>query len=410
MPKMGDTMAEGTISKWYKNVGDIVKEGEALAEIETEKASIDIEAFESGPLTRIIVNVGETVPVGTPIAEIGGTGSAADVAPAPAEPQPAAVPSQPAPAPPAPAAVPPPPSAAAGESRIKASPLARSLAKAHAVDLRLVRGTGPGGRVVRDDIVSFVQGLGRPVVPTGGPHPMPAAGTAPAGEVWKPAGKASRMRQVIARRLTDSKQQVPHFYVTMEVDMAAAMALREGLNARGEGYPKISPNDLIVKAVADSLRAQPQMRVAWGGEGILATDSVNVGVAVALEDGLIVPVVRDADAKTVTQISGEIRALAEKARAGRLLPDDYAGGTFTVTNLGMFGVEDFSAIINPPEPAILAVSAIAEKPVVVDGKLAIGTRMTMTISGDHRAIDGATAARFLAEVRRRLETPGMLVG
>jgi pyruvate dehydrogenase E2 component (dihydrolipoamide acetyltransferase) len=198
--------------------------------------------------------------------------------------------------------------------------------------------------------------------------------------------------------------------LTIEVDMAAAMALREGLNARGEGYPKISPNDLIVKAVADSLRAQPQMRVAWGGDDILTTDSVNVGVAVALDDGLIVPVVRNADAKTVTQISGEIRALAEKARAGRLLPDDYAGGTFTVTNLGMFGVADFAAIINPPEPAILAVSAIAEKPVVVDGQLAVGTRMTMTISGDHRAIDGATAARFLAEVKRRLETPGMLVG
>ena len=234
------------------------------------------------------------------------------------------------------------------------------------MDLHEVRGTGPGGRIVAEDVQSYARGRGAPFpmtaapsgTPAGTPLQAPPATPSAPGEVWVDGGAPSQMRKVIARRLTQSKHEIPHFYATMDVDMEPAMALRESLNARGEEFVKLSPNDIIVKAVADSLRAFPAMRVGWTGEKLLKTDRVNVGVAVALEEGLIVPVVRDADRKSLNVIAGEIRALAEKARAGKLMPDEYSGGTFTVTSLGMFGVEEFMAIINPPEPAILAVGAI----------------------------------------------------
>jgi pyruvate dehydrogenase E2 component (dihydrolipoamide acetyltransferase) len=418
MPKMGDTMEEGTISRWYKAVGDSVKEGEEIAEIETEKAAIAIEAFETGPLTKIIVQEGETVPVGAPIAVIGDAGDDSQAAAQTStQPSSAAAPSAKAqeppiapPAPPleAPSGVPSP----GGSERVVASPLARRIAQTSGVDLHGIRGTGPNGRIVAEDVEAHVQGHGsrlapRPAAPTppgpGAPAPVPA------GDVWQAGKPLSQMRRVIARRLTESKQQVPHFQATMEIDMGPAMALRGSLNARGEGFTKIGPNDLIVKAVADALHAQPAMRVAFGGDQLLTTDRVNVGVAVALPDGLIVPVVRDADRKSLNDIAAEVRALVEKARAGKLQPDEYAGGTFSVSNLGMFGVEAFNAIINPPEPGILAIGGIFEKPVVTDGKLAIGTRMSVTLSADHRVVDGAVGAEWLQELKRRLENPLTLV-
>ncbi len=276
------------------------------------------------------------------------------------------------------------------------------------MDLTSVRGTGPGGRIVKDDVMIHVTPApsATPSVPVTTPAPAPTTAT---GAVWTVGPAPSRVRQVIARRLAESKQTVPHFYLTISVDMKAAMELRAQLNGRGEGFRKLSPNDLIIKAVADTLRAQAAMRVSWKDDSIYTTERVNVGVAVALPEGLIVPVVRDADTKSLSVIADEVAALAAKARDGKLLPDDYAGGTFTVSNLGMFGIEDFSAIINPPEPGILAVGAVSEVPVIEDGYTAIGTRMKMTISGDHRAIDGAVGAQFLQEVKRRLENPLLLV-
>jgi pyruvate dehydrogenase E2 component (dihydrolipoamide acetyltransferase) len=418
MPKMGDTMEEGTISRWYKAVGDSVKEGEEIAEIETEKAAIAIEVFENGPLTKIIVQEGETVPVGAPIAIIGDGGDESQpVAQASPQPSPASAPDATAQEPPAASPAPPPetssaaPGTSAGE-RVVASPLARRIAQTSGVDLHGIRGTGPNGRIVAEDVEAHVQGHGSRLAPRALTPPSPAAGApapVPTGDVWQ-AGKAlSQMRKVIARRLTESKQQVPHFQATMEIDMGPAMALRGSLNARGEGFAKIGPNDLIVKAVADALRAQPAMRVAFGGDQLLTTDRVNVGVAVALPEGLIVPVIRDADRKSLNDIAVEVRALVEKARAGKLQPDEYAGGTFSVSNLGMYGVEAFNAIINPPEPGILAIGGIFEKPVVADGKLTIGTRMNVTLSADHRVVDGAVGAEWLQELKRRLENPLTLV-
>jgi pyruvate dehydrogenase E2 component (dihydrolipoamide acetyltransferase) len=421
MPKMGDTMEEGTIVKWLKQEGDDVSEGDVIAEIETEKAAIEIEAFESGPLTKILVQEGETVPVGEPIAQIGGGGAPSTKkaeAPAPKaeEPPKAEKAEKPSPqeAPPAEAEPRPAEPAPAGDDhRVKASPLARRIALANNVNLQEVRGTGPGGRIVKEDVESFMAGAPpREQAPAPQRTPAPArtaAAPAPTGDVWTEGKPPSRMRQVIARRMAESKQAVPHFYVTMDVDVKAMMALREQLNTRGEEFVKLSPNDLVIKAVADALRAQPAMRKAWRGDGPLVTERVNVGVAVALEDGLIVPVIRDTDSKSLNTIAQEVRALAEKARAGKLLPDEYAGGTFTVTNMGMFGVEDFGAIINPPEPGILAVGVVEQRPVVEDGQLAVGTRMKFTLSADHRAVDGAVGAQFVQEVKRRLENPLLLV-
>jgi pyruvate dehydrogenase E2 component (dihydrolipoamide acetyltransferase) len=415
---MGDTMEEGTIAKWYKAVGDQVKEGEEIAEIETEKAAIAIEAFENGPLTKIIVQEGETVPVGAPIAVIGDDGGAGGPsAGAASQPSPVTAPDEAAQEPPVSPAPTGSPAAFApaapstpevtGGDRVIASPLARRIALNTGVSLQGLQGTGPNGRIVAEDVEAAAQGHGSRVAPrpAAAPASAPSAPAIPAGDVWV-AGKAtSQMRRVIARRLTESKQQVPHFQATMEIDMEAAMTFRAGLNARGAGFAKVGPNDLITKAVADTLRAQPAMRVAFGGDTTLSTDQVNVGVAVALPDGLIVPVIRNADQKSLNDIVVEGGALIEKARAGKLLPDDYSGGTFSVSNLGMYGVEDFIAIINPPEPGILAVGGILKKPVVANGEIVVGLRMNITLSADHRVIDGAVGAEFLQEVKRRLENP-----
>lgn len=406
MPKLGFDMQEGTLVRWLKQPGDKIERGEPIAEIETDKAVIEVEAFESGVLVKLLVEEGTTVPVGEPIAILDtGDGGAAEEpaaeaqpaaeAPAAAEPakQEAPAPAQ-APAP-APAAAQPAAAAPTTDGRVKASPLARRLAAEHGVDLRTVAGTGPGGRIVKADVLQAAQQA-----------PAPAAAPVPA--VPTPEDKIipmSRMRQTIAKRLTESKQQAPHFYVTMAIEMDKAMELRANLNALGDGETKVSVNDMVIKATAIALQKHPGLNVTFDGEAIHVHGAVHMAMAVALDEGLITPVIRDAHAKSLLQIAQESRALAEAARAGGLRPDQYQGGTFTISNLGMFGVEEFSAIINPPQGAILAVSAVREQPVVRDGELAVGRVMRVTVSADHRVTDGAQVAVFLQELKNVLENP-----
>lgn len=418
MPQLGFDMQEGTLVRWLKQPGDTVERGEPIAEVETDKAVIEIESFYSGVLTKLLIEEGATVPVGTPIAVIDtgeGEGEAEaagaeESAPAPAE-APAAAPQ---PAEPEPAEAPSAPSvqdgapAEAGGGRIKASPLARRLAAEHGVDLRTLTGSGPGGRIVKADVLQAVEvGRAAAASPAGAtasaPAAAPAAAAAPALE--DRVVPLTRMRQTIARRMTESKQQAPHFYVTMAIDMDKALELRASLNELGDGQFRVSVNDLVIKATAIALQKHPNMNATFEGDAIRYHGAVHLAVAVALDDGLITPVIRDAHAKSLLQIAREARELAEAARAGNLRPDQYQGGTFTVSNLGMFGVEEFSAIINPPQAAILAVSAVQEQPVVRDGQLAVGRVMRVTVSADHRVADGAQVAVFLQDLKNVLENP-----
>lgn len=404
MPQLGFDMQEGTLVRWLKQPGDAVQRGEPIAEIETDKAVIEIEAFESGTLTKLLVEEGTTVPVGEPIAvlDTGEEGEAADAAPTGPAPDHAATGDGAATAPTTAAAPPAPepsiqpggdPAAADGGPRVKASPLARRLASEHGVNLRQLSGSGPGGRIVKADVLQAAQA--RPAAP--------AAPSAPAAE--DRVVPLTRMRQTIARRMTESKQQAPHFYVTMAVDMDKAMELRASLNELGDGETRVSVNDLVVKAAAIALQKHPSLNASFEGDAIRIHGAVHMAIAVALEDGLITPVIRDAHAKSLLQIAQEARELAEAARTGGLRPDQYQGGTFTISNLGMFGVEEFSAIINPPQGAILAVSAVREEAVVRDGQLAVGRVMRVTVSADHRVADGAQVALFLQELKHILENP-----
>lgn len=399
MPRMGSSMEQGKILRWLKKEGDRVEKGDMIAEIETEKVTIQIEAFASGFLRQIVAPEGETVPVGGLIAVIAG----ADEPIPPIEqlregeagptPRPATE-AEPARAAPAPAAVP------AAPERVAASPVARRLAEELGVDLTQVRGTGPGGRVVKEDIEQFVAQKRAPTAP-----PAPERVTDRIEEV-----PLSGIRQAIARQMTTSKQTVPHFYLTMEVDVTEAQRLRRQLNELVEGESKkVSVNDLVVVAAARALRKMPEVNASYAGDRIQRKHFVNVGVAVDTPEGLIVPVVHDADQKSLREVSRDIKRLARGARERRLAAEDVEGATFTVTNLGMFGVEHFSGIINPPEGAILAVGAVETKPVVVDGAVSVADRMKLTLSGDHRVIDGAIGARFLQEVKALLEKPLSLV-
>ena len=435
MPRLSDTMEEGTLATWLKQPGDQVHRGDVLAEIETDKATMELESFEEGVLERLLVQEGDTVPIGQPIAIVGsGDGAAAaPAAPSPAEtasrietapeveapaPPPAAAPAPPPPAetPPAAAAAPAAPPAA---GPVKASPMARAIARDLGIDLATVTGSGPGGRVVKADVEALAAGDGGRAAPAAqappapsAPAPAPASAPAPAPA---PASAAAddveeipltSMRRTVARRLVESMQSAPHFYLTIQVDVDALLELRGELNRRlaDEGV-KLSVNDLLVKACAVTLRAHPDINASWAGDKILRHRRIHVGIAVAVEGGLIVPVVRDTDQKSVSQIAREAKALAERARAGRLRPDEFTGGTFTVSNLGMFGIDQFTAVINPPEAAILAVGTTSPEPVVRDGRLATRQRMKLTMSIDHRAVDGATGAQFLADLKRVLEEP-----
>lgn len=434
MPRLSDSMETGKIIRWLKQEGDQVKKGEPLVEIESDKANIEVEAYASGVLSKILVPEGESAPIGTLIAEIGGgkERAAAPSTPAPkaAEAPPrAATPAQarapevypgaeeeaPAPAaPPAPSAVPggrrdaarratdAPPSADGGD-RLKVSPVARRLADDLGVDLTRVHGSGPQGRIVREDVEAMArQAVGRaPAVA----EPAAARRPAQAVEVVELSG----MQAAVARRLAQSKAEAPHFYVTAEIAMDDAVHLRAMINQALPKEESISFNDLVVKAAAEALRRFPDVNASWANGRIERKRAINVGIAVNLEHGLIVPVIRDAEQKSVKEIAAEARALAEKARARKLQPAEYESGTFTVSNLGMYDVDQFTAIINPPESAILAVGSILDKPVVRDGQVVPGKRMRLTLSVDHRVFYGVTAAQFLQELKRLLQTPAALL-
>jgi pyruvate dehydrogenase E2 component (dihydrolipoamide acetyltransferase) len=436
MPKLSEAMETGKIIKWLKKEGDRVQGGDILAEVETDKADVEMEAFGAGLLRKILVPAGEQAPVGSLIGVIAdadedissvlATAPAPAAAPAVASAQPApaatmserpaAVPPQPrsedhaarqpapaggpaAPARPVPVAataapVPSaPPPAAPGTGRVKASPLARKIAAQSGVDLHVVQGSGPGGRIVRRD----VEAATRPAAVA------PAAVTTAAGPEYEDVA-LSQMRAIIAKRMPLSKAPVPHFYVTSEVAMDRAWELREELNAL-EGQPKISVNDLVVRACALALLQHPGVNASFQGESIRVFHRAHVGIAVALDEGLITPVLRDCHAKSLAQIAVEARDLAERARARKLRASELSGATFSISNLGMFDVAAFSAIINPPEGAILAVGSVRRVPVVVGEAVGVGRRMALTISCDHRVMDGAMGARFLQDVKRWLEEP-----
>jgi pyruvate dehydrogenase E2 component (dihydrolipoamide acetyltransferase) len=437
MPKMGYDMEEGTILRWAKQEGDAVAKGEVLGEIETGKVNIEIEAFDAGILRRILVAEGQTVPVGTPIALIGTADEVLDLPAAPAgasvaasTPVPTAAPvaagapaaaivpdaaSAPAAAgaPAADNALDPSQAATSPEGRLRASPLARRLAVERGVDLRTVPGTGPGGRVLRDDVLAAAaRPAAAPVAVATAVVVAPDsshAATRPADPVLEDRLEAlSGIRRTIARRLSESWTAAPHIFVTVPVHMDAALALRKDLNvvleARGGG--KVSVNDLVVKAAALALRAHPRLNVSWEDGQRRLHGRVNIGVAVALEDGLITVTVPDADRLPLSAIAADVGAKAERARAGKLLPQDLnTPSTFTISNLGGYGVEQFTAIINPPEAAILAVGAAAPEPVAVDGQVQVRTVMRVTLSADHRVVDGATAAEWLKTFRTILEQP-----
>ena len=414
MPKMGFDMVEGKLLRWLKKVGEPVKAGEPLAEIETEKVNIEFEAPASGVLKAVLIEEGTTVPVGTPIAIIAAPDEPVEApvaAPAVREGPPLPTPALGAPPPPAPAPAPvgaptPPPG-----GRVKASPLARRLAREAGIDLREIPGTGPGGRVVKRDVDRYLQAR----APAAAPPPPPAAAPIPTpapAPVPTPAPTAvpvSPLRQAIARRMTVSKQTAPHFYVTVEVDMDEAMAWRARINEALGERGKVTVNDMVVKAAALALREFPALRSSYQEGGIVRHEAIHIGIAVALEEGLITVVLRDADRKPLAQIARESKELVERARSGKVRPEDIEGSVFTVSNLGMFDVEHFIAIINPPEAAIMAVGSVREVPVVKNGQLAIGQRMKVTVSADHRVTDGAEVARFLQAFRRYLENPLLLL-
>ncbi|MGB5196257.1 MAG: dihydrolipoamide acetyltransferase family protein, partial [Candidatus Deferrimicrobium sp.] len=406
MPSLGFDMTEGLLARWLKNEGDPVVKGQAIAEIETEKATVEIEAAVSGILARIIVQAGETVPVGTSIGVIAEAGEevTAESAPSPAPPSPAP-PAPSSPAPPAPPAPPPPTpvpeageGAAPSEARVKASPVARKMAEEAGLDLSRVKGTGPGGRVVERDVQAAIAAGSAPA-PPGVP-----AGPAPGGTV-----PLNRMRKTIARRMTESKATAPHFYVTVEINMDDAMKMREQLNGLAPEAERISVNDLIVAAAARTLARFPALNASYREDNLEMHSQVNIGIVVALEDGLIPPVLRDADKKNLKRIAAESRELTERARANKLRSDDLGGGTFTVSNLGMFDVDEFIAIINPPEAAILAVGAVTRRPVAAAGEIRIALLMKTTLSVDHRVADGAQAGRFMQEFKKLLESPVTLL-
>ncbi|MGP4020161.1 dihydrolipoamide acetyltransferase family protein [Saccharopolyspora sp. 5N708] len=407
MPRLSDTMEEGVISTWQKKVGDQVSRGDVLAEIETDKALMELEAYDDGVLEKILVEEGATVAIGTPIAILGdGSGAAAQSAPAPAAPAPAPAPAPAAAPAPAPAAAPAPVATAEPGAKPKASPLAKAVAKEKGVDLATVRGTGPGGRIIRADIEAAAAAT--PSAPATQPAaPAPAAAPAVVADADVEEIPLSNIRKVTAKRLTESKQQAPHFYLTSAIDVTDLMAFRANLNERlqAAGGPKVSINDLVVKAVATALRANPSVNVSFGGDKLLQHKRINLGVAVAIDNGLVVPVIKDADRKSVSEIAVESREKAGRAREGKLKLDEMSGGTFSISNLGMFGIEQFSAVINPPEAAILAVGAARDEVQVRDGEFVARKILRVTLSADHRAVDGAVGAAFLQQLTGFLEDP-----
>lgn len=415
MPKLSDTMTEGTVVRWLKQEGDAIDIGDEVAEIETDKATMAMEAFDEGTLAKILIPEGGKAPVGSVLAVITADGeSADDVGAAPAATAPA--PESPAPEPAAePAAAPVAPAAAPQTSgeRIKSSPLARKIAAEEGVDLSTVTGSGPGGRIVKADVIAASVG-GSAARATG--QAVPAAAPAPVAVAPTVGGadqriELSSMRRIIADRLLTSKTTIPHFYLHLEVDAAPLMAIRKQINAQAEVTHgnKYTVNDFILKGVINALQAVPAANASFNGDHIVQFDQIGIAVAVAIDDGLVTPVVKDAAAKSLLQISREVKDLAARARDKKLKPDEFDGGTITVSNLGAYGIEGFDAIINPPQAAILSVGAILEKPVVVDGQISIGLRMNLGLSCDHRVVDGAVGAQLLGQIKKLLENPALML-
>jgi pyruvate dehydrogenase E2 component (dihydrolipoamide acetyltransferase) len=451
MPKLSDTMSVGTLIKWLKKEGDPVKSGDMLAEVETDKATMELESFFTGTLIKIFAPAGAQVAIGAPLCAVGKAGETVDAPAAPApkgdapktdekkaeapkaeeKPAPAAdakpAESKPAAAPatvagvadPGPASVKPTPApgAAPSDARLKISPLAKKIAIDQKVDASRVTGTGPHGRIVKADVLAAAANpsLLKSAAPaTGSPLPAPSfAGGTPAktGPIQQDRTvAASNMRAIIAKRLLEAKTQIPHFYLEIEVDAEPLLAMRAQLNAafEKEGV-KLSVNDFVLKGSADALRRVPGVNASWTGTGIQYHGAAHVSFAVAIEDGLITPVIRDTHTKSVFQISAEAKPLGKRAKEKKLKPDEFTGGTFCVSNLGMMGIERFSAIINPPNAAILAVGTTVTKPVVKNGSIVIGQTMVLTLSCDHRVVDGALGAQFLAALKDLLEKPALLL-
>lgn len=441
MPKLSDTMSVGTLITWLKKEGDAVASGDMLCEVETDKATMEVENFVDGVMLKHYVAEGGEIPVGAPMCAIGEKGEeppAVEATPAPAAEAPKEEPKEeevPAPAPAADAPTPqgrkqeyipeetatpaPAPKRAEGE-KIKASPLARKLAAEKAIPLEAIQGSGPGGRVVKKDVLAAEKaGV------TATPAPSASSGATPAPAFTTPTGgaiaeeaqiKVSNMRKTIAKRLVESKTQIPHFYVETEVNAAALLKLRAELNSElaelppEQGGIKLTVNDFILKASAEALRRVPGVNCSWMGDHIQQHGGVHMAFGVAVPEGLVTPVIRDAHAKGLRQISAEAKVLIGKARDKKLTPDEMSGSTFTVTNLGMFGMTGFYGIINPPNAAILSVGATIKKPVVNDkGEIVVGQRMAIGLSGDHRVIDGATGAGFLQALQTVLETPALML-
>ena len=411
MPQMGFDMQEGTVVRWLKTEGSQVELGDPIAEIETDKAVVEFESYASGVLQTILVPEGTTVPVGEPIAIVAAEGEA-PTEPATRRPdRPSEAEAPVVAAPPAPFPQREVPATAAGETR--ASPVARRLAQERGVDLTQVAGTGPGGRITREDVLTFESAPAPATVSTPVPTEPATAAAAPASSTESAAGERvplSRMRQQIARVTVASKQAKPHFYVTSDIDMTRAMEMRVRLNqAVGEGGVRITVNDLIVKACAEALKRHPKINSFFHEDGLEMHDRINMGVAIAEEEGLIVPAVMDCGNMSLQQVAAAVKDLAERAKNGTLRPEEYTGGTFAVSNLGMFDVTSFVAIIYPPQTAVLAVGTVTKSAVVRDDEVRIAQMMTATLSCDHRVVDGAEAARFIVEVKRLLEDPQGLV-
>lgn len=395
MPQMGFDMAEAKIVGWLKKEGDSVQRGDALAEIETEKVTIEVEAYDTGVLRKIIAQPGETVPVGKVIALLEGEAVAASTIPAmsPTAHAASAVPV---------AAY---PLIAPSSEKTKASPVARRLAEERGLDLSAITGTGPGGRITKEDVLAYAGGAKAAPAPPG-----PAAPTVEvATEEPEAAGRPlSPLRQVIARRMAQSNREIPQFHLTIEVDMTEAMHLRKMLNEVAEEGVRISVNDLVVKAAALALDRFPALNAFYLNDRIVLNEAIRISLAIAVEDGLVVAALPDCRGKTLAQISAAARSLVDRARSKRLRADELAEGTFTISNLGMYGTDHFIAIIVPPQCAILSVGAVAPKPAVREGQIVIADMMSVTITADHRITDGAEAARFLQEIRHLLERPTTL--
>ena len=427
MPKLSDTMSVGTLVNWLKNEGDSIEPGDLIAEVETDKATMELEAFDEGILLKQVAAAGDQIPIGGAVAVIGeegesvdldalGVGAAAPAAEAPAEEPAAAEESAPAEEKPEVAAAPEVKAPISSDGRVKASPLARKLAEKKGIDLSTIQGTGPGGRIVKADVESSTGAAPAAAAKSGAAPasiPVTSSGTAIAEDAKIPL---SNMRTVIAQRLLESKTQVPHFYLETEVDVAPLMQLRKELNEHlgqlppEQGGIKLTVTDFILKATSEALRRVPQVNASWGGDHLQQHGSVHLGVAVAVDDGLVVPVIKDSHAKGVRQISAELKELAGKAKSKKLTPNEMSGSTFTVSSLGMFPINGFFGIINQPNAGILSVGTAVKQPVVdANDNIVVGHRMTIGGSFDHRVVDGAVGAMFLKALKEILETPALIL-